>query len=98
MRLDLQKLPKAKGHHSRVQPKHIKSTKREERRKDNKVAKEIMQIETIDKSNNQTSDMLSVDEKLLAKEERKKLTRESLLYKKNNTAISGRNGPRAITK
>ena len=98
MRLDLQKLPKAKGHHSKIQPKHIKSSKKEERRRMNKSAKEVMHIETDDNSTKQDSNVLSVDEKLLAKEERKKLTREDLLYKKNNTAISGRNGPRAITK
>lgn len=100
MRLPKQKLAKEPSKHG-FQAKHKKKLLKIERQNAKQVSKNAMDTESV---GSMTADAISntlpmtVQERLKAKQERKSLRRESVIYKKFNTAISGRNGPRAVTK
>jgi hypothetical protein len=100
MRLPKQTLPKEGRKHSSHQAKHKKSTLRLERREEKDIKKSSMDIDITSSSKEEplVKSTISLQESLKLREERKKLNRKNVLYKKQSNSISGINGPRAVTK
>ena len=98
MRLPKHKLPKIKSSHSQKdkvgQKQRLKSEKKAEKTAKKVAAEEQMNVE----SNNDGVTVLTDMQKMLAKQERKRINAPKSFYKKQNLNRTHHNGPRAVTK
>ena len=104
MRLPKHKLPKEASKHSK-QTKHKKATLKAIRRTENTEKKSKMSTEaTEDEKDDGVDDegtvasVISAADKWAAKLERKKANAHKIQYKKLNYSITGKNGPRAVSR
>lgn len=102
MRLPKHKLPKEPSKHSR-QTKHKKAQLKDIRRAQNKGKKSEMAISSEEveaelQAPQPIQPELTPAEKLAAKQARKKANAHKILYKKINSSMTGRNGPREVSR
>jgi hypothetical protein len=101
MRLPKHSLPKeASKHHAQF--KHKKAQLKIQRRLEKKINNEMIEDSTNLSSafdvNSDSNNHLIIERKIEVKLKRKQANRQNVLYKKINKSISGKNGPRAVTK
>ena len=94
MRLPKHKLPKVKPAKCRQTVKHKKSEKKQEREAKRAARSETMEVELVAGSVTYGSEQ----ERETARLERKKTNAHRVMYKKTIKHMTGKNGPRAVSK
>jgi len=94
MRLPKHKLPKVKQAKSQQTVKHKKSEKKAERLAKKAERSESMELESVAGSVTYASEQ----EREAARLERKKSNAHRVMYKKTIKQITGKNGPRAVSR
>ena len=97
MRLPKHKLPKIKSSHSQKdkvgQKQRLKAEKKAE-----KTAKKVTAEQQMSVENTEEPIILTDMQKMIAKQERKRINASKSFYKKQNLNRTHHNGPRAVTK